>query len=130
MPGLIAKPTIDILLEITLGTTPETLKSQLEAGGYIFSPQPDKPTPHMMFMKGYTPNGFADKVYHIHIRYSGNWDELYFRDYLIEHPDIAKEYGILKMSLLKQYRYNRDGYTEAKGDFIRKITTIAKEKYK
>ena len=30
--------------------------------------------------KGYTENGFADKVYHIHLRYAGDNDELYFRD--------------------------------------------------
>lgn len=34
--------------------------------------------------KGYTKEGFADKVYHIHLRYTGDNDELYFRDYLNE----------------------------------------------
>lgn len=35
-------------------------------------------------------------------------------------------YG-LKLSLWKNYEHDRDGYTEAKGDFIRKYTEIAKE---
>lgn len=29
--------------------------------------------------KGYTPAGFAKKVYHLHIKPVGDWDELYFR---------------------------------------------------
>ncbi len=41
--------------------------------------------------KGYTKDGFEDKVYYIHLRYTGDNDELYFRDYLNEHPQIAKE---------------------------------------
>ena len=41
--------------------------------------------------KGYTKYGFADKVYHIHLRFFGDNDELYFRDYLNAFPKIAKE---------------------------------------
>jgi len=37
----------------------------------------------MMFMKGYTSEGFQGQEYHVHVRYSGDWDELYFRDYLV-----------------------------------------------
>ena len=48
---------------------------------------------------GYTPEGFADKVYHIHLRYQGDHDELYFRDYLRDHPQIAKDYEALKLAL-------------------------------
>jgi len=40
--------------------------------------------------KGYTKDGFADKVYHVHLRYTGDNDELYFRDYLNEHPRIEE----------------------------------------
>ena len=41
-------------------------------------------------------------------------------------PDIAKQYEALKLSLLKRYEHDRDGYTAAKGDFIREITARAK----
>jgi GrpB-like predicted nucleotidyltransferase (UPF0157 family) len=41
----------------------------------------------MMFMKGYTSKGFEGQVFHVHVRYRGDWDELYFRDYLINHPE-------------------------------------------
>ena len=83
----------------------------------------------LSFNKGYTPNGFAKKVYHLHVRYLDNWSELYFRDYLIDHSEIADEYGRLKMRLWKKYEHNRDGYTEAKSDFINKYSEKAKLEY-
>jgi len=74
-----------------------------------------------MFLKGYTSTGFAEKVYHIHVRYPGDWDELYFSDYLIAHPETAAEYAALKTKLHKNFKHNRDGYTEAKTAFIRAV---------
>ncbi|SKC79046.1 GrpB family protein [Maledivibacter halophilus] len=126
VPGLIAKPTVDILLEIANDTNIEKLKLDIQSIGYIYSEQPENPPPHMMFMKGYTPQGFKEPIYHVHVRYSGDWDELYFRDYLIAHPDVAKEYGKLKVELKKKYEHDRDGYTYAKTDFIRKVTKLAR----
>ena len=41
----------------------------------------------------------------------------HFRDYLNEHPAVAKEYETLKLRLRKQYEHNRDAYTDAKTDF-------------
>lgn len=128
IPGLIAKPTIDILLEIEDNFDTKELITKLESIGYIYSPQPGKPAPHMMFMKGYTPEGFRGQAYHVHVRYRGDWDELYFRDYLLAHPEMVKEYGELKLRLKKQYEHDRDGYTDAKTDFIQRIITQAKQK--
>jgi GrpB-like predicted nucleotidyltransferase (UPF0157 family) len=59
--GLIAKPTIDILIEIIKDCDLENLINKMESIGYIYEKQPQKPLPHMMFMKGYTENGFAKK---------------------------------------------------------------------
>jgi len=134
IPGLLAKPTIDILLEITKNTDTDRLIKILENSGYIYSPQPDNPTPHMMFMKGYTVRGFEGQAFHLHIRYKGDWDELYFRDYLIAHPQPAEQYAYLKLHLKEKFEYDRDGYTQAKTDFIESVTMLARkelpDKYK
>lgn len=127
VPNLAAKPTIDILIEIRDDTDTDKLIGKMEVAGYIYSPQPDNPPPHMMFMKGYTPEGFKGQVYHIHVRYSGDWNELYFRDYLKLHPDVADEYGKLKLELKEEFQHNRDGYTYAKTKFIKRITKLARE---
>lgn len=127
--GLLAKPTIDILLEITEDCNLKFLVNALEKTGYILEKQLQKPAPHMMFMKGYTERGFAEKVFHLHVRYIGNWNELYFRDFLQLYKDVAKEYGNLKMSLIDKYEHDRDGYTEAKTEFVNKYTKIAKMEF-
>ncbi len=126
IPNLIAKPTIDILLEIKDNTDIERLISNMQSAGYIYSEQPNNPAPHMMFKKGYTPQGFEGQAFHVHVRYNGDWDELYFRDYLLAHPEIADEYGKLKLELKRKYEHDRDGYTCAKTDFIKRITKLAR----
>ena len=133
VPGLMAKPTIDILLEISDDAVIDKLIATLSSPDYIYLHQESNPTIstpslHLMFIKGYLPDGFAEKVYHIHVVRSGNWDErLCFRDYLISHTETAVEYAELKRSLFKDYEHNRDGYTEAKGAFINRITKLAME---
>ncbi len=98
----------------------------LEQNGFVIMSMKEK---RISLNKGYTETGFADKVYHIHLRYAGDNDELYFRDYLNEHPDVAKEYETLKLRLWKQYEHNRDAYTDAKTDFISKWTAEARKEY-
>lgn len=121
-----AKPIIDILIEVRDEADTDELIRKMEDTGYIYSYQPKNPAPYMMFMKGYTPQGFAEKVFHVHIRYSGNWDEIYFRDYLLSHPKVAKEYAELKIRLKEQFEHDRDAYTAAKTEFIMRITNLAK----
>ncbi|MFV0419527.1 MAG: GrpB family protein [Dysgonomonas sp.] len=128
IPNLLSKPTIDILIEIKDNADTQLLINRMEKGGYIYSPQPKKPAPHMMFMKGYTSQGFEDKVFHIHIRYTGEWDEIYFRNYLLSHPKAVKEYGELKLKLKEKFEYDRDAYTAGKTEFIKRILNLVKSK--
>ncbi|OGO17339.1 MAG: hypothetical protein A2Z15_01280 [Chloroflexi bacterium RBG_16_50_11] len=124
--GLIAKPTIDILIEIKDDTDTTSVISNMQQGGYRYLEQPDNPPPHMMFIKGYTPEGFKGQVFHVHIRCSGDWDEIYFKDYLLTHPEIAEEYGRLKLELKQKHEYDRDVYTNDKTDFIKRICGLAR----
>jgi GrpB-like predicted nucleotidyltransferase (UPF0157 family) len=131
VPGLTAKPTVDILLEIQDGADLERLKSTFPRSEYVRLGRQTVPTDDIMiFLKGYTAEGFAERVFHIHVRYKGNWDEIYFRDYLISHPETAAEYAELKQKLKDEYEYDRDGYTSAKGNFIKRITELAKKERK
>lgn len=127
VPGLIAKPTIDILLEIPTDADIPSLTAALISAGYICNTQPNNPAPHLMFMKGYTPQGFRGQAVHLHVRFPGDWDELYFRDYLRSHPETAKSYGKLKQNLQLRYEHDRDAYTEAKTDFIQEATRLARK---
>ena len=81
--NLKAKPTIDILVEVPAGIEKESIIEKLRNLDYHYTPRPENPAPHMMFMKGYTVEGFKGQAYHLHVRYKGDWDEIYFRDYLV-----------------------------------------------
>jgi GrpB-like predicted nucleotidyltransferase (UPF0157 family)/GNAT superfamily N-acetyltransferase len=129
VPGLLAKPTIDILLEVTINIDKEDLIVRMVKLGFKYSRKPENPPPHMMFQKGYTETGFVGQAYHVHVRYPGDWNELYFRDYLLTHPDTAVQYGKLKLTLKMQYEYDREAYTEAKTTFIRTVTKQAREDF-
>jgi len=127
--GLLSKPTIDILVEIRVKADTDKLIKAMVESGYIFSPQPENPAPHMMFLKGYTTEGFRRQVFHVHVRYSGDWDELYFRDFLAVHPDTTQEYGKLKLKLKECFEHDRDGYTEAKTVFVKKYSELARREF-
>ena len=124
--GIWAKNIVDVMVEIPQSADMEDVAYILEQNGFIIMSSDAK---RISLNKGYTENGFADKVYHIHLRYAGDNDELYFRNYLNKHPDVAKEYEALKLRLWKQYEHNRDAYTDAKTDFISKWTAVARKDY-
>ena len=121
-----AKPIVDILLEIPKAADMVVMRDLLLQNGYLLMSESQG---RMSFNKGYTPSGFAERVFHLHLRYEGDHDELYFRDYLQEHPAVAKDYEQLKLSLWKQYEHNRDAYTDSKTDFIKNYTDEAKKLY-
>lgn len=120
------KPIVDILIEIDF-VDKDIVKEILLDNHYILMYEtPDK----ISFNKGYTANGYADKVFHIHIKKYGDCDELYFRDYLNDNDEKAKEYEKLKEELYNKYKPDRNLYTSGKTDFVKKITETAKAEYK
>ena len=124
--GLTAKPTVDILLEITENTPANEIRRVAETCGYIVMAENFTPEYRLDLCKGYTPQGYAEKVFHLHICYPGDYDEIVFCNYLKENPEKAQEYADLKIKLQKIFKHNRDAYTEAKGDFIRECVKIAR----
>lgn len=126
--GLISKPTVDILLEVGGCSRPARITEILIQSGWTVMARRSDPF-RLSLNKGYTPKGFAEKVYHLHIVYLGDWDELYFRDYLCEHPEAAQEYGRLKLNLLEEFEHDRDGYTDAKSAFVSRYTAAAKREF-
>jgi GrpB-like predicted nucleotidyltransferase (UPF0157 family) len=126
VPGLCAKPTIDMLIEISGVTNCDTLIKDLENIHYQHIPKPESPPPHCMFAKGYSGSGITGQTYHLHLRYRGDHDELVFRDYLINNPDTAYEYSDLKRRLTEEFKNDREKYTAAKSDFICRIVAKAR----
>jgi GrpB-like predicted nucleotidyltransferase (UPF0157 family) len=65
------------------------------------------------------------------ILYDMTLEELWalFPNYLIAHPNVAKEYEKLKYGLKEKFEHHRDGYTEAKTEFILAQTQAARQAY-
>lgn len=124
--GIWAKPIVDILLELKAGEDLEAAAALAEQNGYRRMSQSER---RISLNRGYTEEGFAEKVYHLHLRYAGDNDELYFRDLLNEDPDAARAYEALKLRCWKQYEHDRDGYTEAKTEFVKRYTRRARALY-
>lgn len=127
--GLMAKPIVDILMEVGEETDIVNLKKVLKQNDWICMSEHMEPVFRITFNKGYTEDGFAERVFHLHIRYLGDNDELYFRDYLRNNRNVAQDYMNLKLQLKEKYEYNRDAYTQQKTDFVKKYTELAKNEY-
>jgi GrpB-like predicted nucleotidyltransferase (UPF0157 family) len=130
VPGLSAKPVIDILAEVTsLEETKMKIVPILTSQGYEYFWRPtygeDIPPFYAWFIKR---NIQGDRTYHIHMveKDFEHWERILFRDYLIENPRIAWEYQELKMRLASEFPNDRTAYTKAKTEFIQRFTELAK----
>lgn len=134
IPGVSAKPIVDMLVEVTsLEETKKTIVPILLGQGYEYFWRPtwgdDTPPFYAWFIKR---NELGKRTHHIHMVEHDfeHWERLLFRDYLIEHPDLAQEYQVLKIRSAEQFPCDRIAYTDAKSKFIIRITQAAKDHYK
>jgi GrpB-like predicted nucleotidyltransferase (UPF0157 family) len=136
VPGLAAKPIVDILVEVTdLQATRTEITPCLMSQGYDYFWRPthgdDGPPWYAWFIKRDSTS--STRTHHIHMvehDFTDHWDRLLFRDYLIEHPQIANEYQTLKTRLASRYPNDRVAYTQRKTEFINRVTREAKRFYK
>jgi GrpB-like predicted nucleotidyltransferase (UPF0157 family) len=135
VPGLAAKPIVDILVEVTdLAETRARIAPILESQGYDYfwrsTEGEDGPPFYAWFIKRDPRTGV--RTHHIHMvegDFAEHWDRLLFRDYLIAHPDVAREYERLKVRLSAVLRTDRVAYTKGKTEFIMKVMKQAKQYY-
>lgn len=120
--GLAAKPVIDIMATVASLDASRPALAALAAAGYCYFPY--RPDSEHWFCK---PSP-AFRTHHLHLVPAGSrqWiAAIAFRDYLRAHPAIAAEYGTLKVGLAREYRLDREAYTQAKGPFVTRITGLA-----
>ena len=122
VPGLAAKPVIDIMAGVQSLEECRPAIATLEAIGYCYFPH--RPEQQHWFCK---PSA-AFRTHHLHLVPFGSrsWTErLAFRDYLRRDHLTARQYAELKKQLATQYEFDREAYTEAKGPFIQSILKLA-----
>jgi GrpB-like predicted nucleotidyltransferase (UPF0157 family) len=122
VPGLAAKPVIDIMAAVESLTAFRPAISVLADSGYAYFPY--HPEQEHWFCK---PSA-AFRTHHLHlVPLASRWwnERLAFRDYLRRDCVTAEEYAELKRQLARHYEFDREAYTEAKGPFIQQILKLA-----
>jgi GrpB-like predicted nucleotidyltransferase (UPF0157 family) len=126
VPGLAAKPVIDIQISVADFEPLDAYRLPLERLGYIF--RADNPNRTERYFR----EAPGQRRVHIHVKRAGSFGEqfaLLFRDYVRMHPDVASHYAQLKLGLAQQYARveDRAAYTDAKSPFIWKVIAQADE---
>ena len=129
VPGLAAKPIIDIQISVQRLHPIEEYARGLARAGYVHVPHADDAFCPFFHRPAAWPH-----THHLHVVQSGGDEErrtLAFRDYLREHVAAAREYENLKRRLAPKYSSaqfaSRQAYAEAKGDFINRVVARAIE---
>lgn len=125
--GLKAKPIIDILLLINSFDDIEDISNILKdydyenrgtqgvSDRYFFAKGPDDARSHYL----HVVEEKSDTYY----------NQLYFKKYLLDHPDYVRRYSLLKVDLASKYANDRKLYTQGKEKFIKEVILLAKEEY-
>ena len=133
IPGIAAKPIIDILVEVySLDETKKHIVPILKKEGYDYFWRPvnnDNNSPHYAWFIKRDSKG--KRTHHIHMveKDSVLWNDLIFRDCLRESTVEAKRYEELKFSLEKKFKNDRIRYTEGKTEFVNAVVKKAKKYY-
>jgi GrpB-like predicted nucleotidyltransferase (UPF0157 family) len=127
IPGLGAKPIIDIQISVATLRPLSAYSAKLEAVGYVHVPHPDDsfcPFFHRPLTWPHT--------HHVHLVEGGGQEErrtLAFRDYLRDHRDLAVEYERLKRTVAARIAADdpeaQERYTMAKTDFVEQVVSRA-----
>jgi GrpB-like predicted nucleotidyltransferase (UPF0157 family) len=118
VPGLDAKPIIDILVGVDSLEASQACFDPLAKLGYLYAPY--RADEMHWFCKPHP----SRRTHHLHLIPTDSrrfHDELAFRDRLRASPEAAEEYVALKHDLAERFVDDREAYTDAKVDFIRRI---------
>ncbi len=125
VPGLGAKPTIDILIGLSDLALVEKCVLPLQGLGYEYLGENGLPERH--FFRRPPGASWIGRTHNMHMVVKGNRDwrrMVTFRDYLRTHPEVVQQYYALKQELATRYSSHRDAYKiypEAKTEFIESI---------
>jgi GrpB-like predicted nucleotidyltransferase (UPF0157 family) len=142
VPGLAAKPIVDIMPGVRSLDAFMAHVSAIEAMGYQYVPEYEKPIPElndpgMPFRRYFRKDVDGVRAFHMHTVEAGSdfWrDHLLFRNYLRTNPHEAGAYAALKRRLADTYNATmladnvnvNVGYTDFKTEFVERIKSEAR----
>ncbi len=116
VPGLAAKPIIDLQLAVDAIDPRERYVEPLERLGYLFVPAPESPDYHLFAKPPERP-----RSYHLHVCAAGSEHErrhVAVRDFLRSHADEAASYATLKRQVVARHPEDRLAYIDGKDGYI------------
>ncbi len=125
IPGIIAKPTVDILAAIISLNETQRLINVITPINYIYVPEYETELPERRY---FYKNRAGEDAFHLHVveMNSAFWNRhIAFRNYLRAHADQAFAYAKLKIQLAEKHHADRDAYSNGKSDFIHRIEKLA-----
>lgn len=117
VPGLAAKPVIDMIARVSDLDAP--VAALVQGAGYQFPRAFNTTLSHRRFLCYPTA---AHRTHHLHlVDEQGELERrLHFRDRLRADPVLTSEYAALKRTLAERYSDDREAYTEAKSEFVKR----------
>ena len=129
IPGMSAKPIIDILLEVKNIEKIDSYNNNMIALGY--EPRGELGLPGRRYFSREDPKDI--RTHHVHSYQTDNIElirHLAFRDYMIAHPEDAKVYVELKIVLTRRFQWDVDGYISGKHLYMERMEKVALEWYR
>ena len=121
VPGLAAKPVIDIMVGLRRLLDAQDCILPIEGMEYEYVPEFEDEFPDRRYFRK-SINGKRTHQIHVVEINTDFWKRhLAFRDHLRSHSETANEYAALKKELAKQFENDREGYTNAKTIFIENV---------
>ncbi|BCX47718.1 dephospho-CoA kinase [Haloferula helveola] len=124
IPGMPAKPIIDMLLEVRSLDDLDGATAALEAAGY--EAMGEFGIPGRRYFRKDSAAGV--RTHQIHAFEQGSVGcerHLAFRDYMIDHPDAARAYGLLKRQLVEAHAGDLEAYIDGKDAFVKEHEAMA-----
>jgi len=123
IPNIVAKPIIDIVVMISSLDKAKDLIKLLTDIGYKYD-EPASSSERYLLRKG-DPIQYHLSLTALNVTF---WHrQILFRNYLIDHPLIAKEYEKLKLKIIKKYPTGGKEYISEKSSFIQKVLELAEK---
>lgn len=116
VPGLAAKPIIDIILEVSDLDELDAKGGQMEQLGYEVMGEYGIPR------RRYFRKGGERRTHHVHSFVAGDEHvtrHLAFRDYLRAYPEIAADYAQVKQQAAERSNNDIEEYCDAKDPFVK-----------
>lgn len=129
VPGLSAKPVIDVQVEVSdLELVKRDVVPLMEAAGYEFIWRPTMGDDGPFYAWFIKRNSAGGRTVHVHMVEPGqaSVDRIIFRDHLRNDPEEAARYDELKKDLAKRHPKDRTAYTSQKTAYVKEVLAKAR----